>query len=228
MGKRADYSVSWRAEQDACRVSHAGYSDGVRAVRTPDAGAMQREPDRRPARQERAPGDPQGGLAEVAAVGAPSNGQSGAIAAFFLPMIGPAYRSRSCAMVSTQIFTESAGLGGVEVLGREEERPRALGDPLKGRVSGHRSRSGYTCSSSTRAGSSPAVFAASPAVDEARSRARRCVLVRVTGGGQSPRLAMKWTRLTISGSVRGWVAVVMVPSRSEAVLALKPRRRRRR
>jgi hypothetical protein len=39
---------------------------------------------------------------------------------------------------------------------------------------------------------------------------------------------MKWTRLTISESVRGWVAVVIVPSRSEAVLALKPRRRRRR
>ena len=49
-----------------------------------------------------------------------------------------------------------------------------------------------------------------------------------TGGGQSPRLAMKCTRLTISASVRGWVAVVMVPSRSEAVLALKPRRRRKR
>src|SRR5215831_5525626 len=38
-----------------------------------------------------------------------------------------------------------------------------------------------------------------------------------------PRLAMKCARLTMSSALRGWAAIVMVPSRSEAVFALKPR-----
>src|SRR5499427_9535839 len=46
--------------------------------------------------------------------------------------------------------------------------------------------------------------------------------------GVEPRLARKCTRLTMSSSRSGCAAIVMVPSRSDAVLALKPRRSRRR
>src|SRR5262249_42592005 len=46
--------------------------------------------------------------------------------------------------------------------------------------------------------------------------------------GVEPRLAMKCTRLTISSSLSGCAAMVMVPSRSATVLALKPRRSRSR
>jgi len=53
-----------------------------------------------------------------------------------------------------------------------------------------------------------------------------CVIV--AGYGSTARLAMKWTRSRISSSRRGWAAIVMVPSRSEAVLALNPRNNRRR
>jgi hypothetical protein len=95
MEKRADYSVSQRAEQDAWRVDHANYSDGVRAARTGGAGANQRELDRRPVHQERARrAGRQAGPTVPAAVGAPSSGQSGAATAFFFSMMLPAYRSR--------------------------------------------------------------------------------------------------------------------------------------
>jgi hypothetical protein len=40
--------------------------------------------------------------------------------------------------------------------------------------------------------------------------------------GEAPRPVRKWTRLRMSSSLSGWAAIVMVPSRSETVLALRP------